>query len=156
MKKLWEQILVVAAVVSAIVMETGCASTQPFKPAPAGVTYKHDKDLQKVWLANGFDFNGYDALYVDDTKQDLAKPLNSEDEKQLEWAKSELQRQFVGHIGGKNVFKLVTADKSKLDANQKTLTMENTVIEYGRGNGAARFWAGEFGAGQPLIRVQGK
>jgi hypothetical protein len=35
------------------------------------------------------------------------------------------------------------------------LKLDNTIIEYAKGSGAARFWAGEFGAGQPVIRVRG-
>ena len=34
--------------------------------------------------------------------------------------------------------------------------MENTIIEYEKGGGGARWWAGEFGAGQPVIRVRGQ
>jgi hypothetical protein len=38
----------------------------------------------------------------------------------------------------------------------KVLVMENTITEFKRGGSAARFWAGEFGAGQPAIRVATK
>ena len=32
-------------------------------PADGGLNYKNPH-LEKCWLANGFDFNGYDTLYI--------------------------------------------------------------------------------------------
>ncbi|MEI9961308.1 MAG: hypothetical protein WDM76_09360 [Limisphaerales bacterium] len=42
----------------------GCAATVPTSSPPNGASYHRDKDIQNVWLADQFDFNGYDALYV--------------------------------------------------------------------------------------------
>ena len=52
----------------------GCASTSTKQttpaavskglPLPAGVTLHPDRDIQGVWLAEGFDFRGYDTLYI--------------------------------------------------------------------------------------------
>ena len=34
--------------------------------------------------------------------------------------------------------------------------MENTIIEFNKGGGGARYFAGLYGAGQPVLRVAGK
>jgi hypothetical protein len=34
--------------------------------------------------------------------------------------------------------------------------MENTIVDYAKGGGAARYFAGLYGAGQPILKVHGK
>jgi len=34
--------------------------------------------------------------------------------------------------------------------------MENTITEFSKGGGAARYFAGLYGGGQPILRVKGK
>ena len=36
------------------------------------------------------------------------------------------------------------------------LKFENTIIEFSKGGGGARFWVGEMGGGQPVLRMQGR
>jgi hypothetical protein len=36
------------------------------------------------------------------------------------------------------------------------LKVENTIVEYAKGGGAARYFAGLYGGGQPVLRVQGR
>ena len=36
------------------------------------------------------------------------------------------------------------------------MRLENTITEYAKGGGAARYFAGLYGAGQPVLRVEGK
>lgn len=139
-----------------ILLLTGCASTAPLTSPPAGASYHYDKDLQNVWTADDFDFNGYDALYIAKTKTDLTQTNSPEEAEMLSWAQDELRSQFAAMIGLKKVFPLVTMDKSAIGPDEKFLTLSNTIIEYAKGSGAARFWAGEFGAGQPVIRVCGR
>jgi len=33
------------------------------------------------------------------------------------------------------------------------LKLENTILEYSKGGGGARFWVGLYGGGQPMFRV---
>src|SRR5262249_2614339 len=46
--------------------------------------------------------------------------------------------------------------QSEVKEGGHILRLENTIIEYSKGGGGARFWAGIYGAGQPVLRVQGK
>jgi hypothetical protein len=36
------------------------------------------------------------------------------------------------------------------------LKLENTIVEFVKGGGAARYFVGLYGGGQPVLRVQGK
>lgn len=139
----------------AMLLLAGC-TTVPLS-APDGVVYKHDKDLQNVWLADGFDFNGYDTLLIAPTQVQLSRPLEDTNAvAQLEWAKGYLPEQFAAAIEKKSLFKSVVTNEADIKPGARVLKLDDTIIEFARGNGAARFWAGEFGAGQPVVRVLGK
>ena len=79
------------------VLGTGCASAPSASPPPAGVDYRQDKELQKVWLAEGFDFRGYDTLVVGDTRADVPK-LNPDGAESLEWARGVLRDELVAAL----------------------------------------------------------
>ena len=46
--------------------------------------------------------------------------------------------------------------ESEIKPGAKVLRLENTITEYSKGGGAARYFAGLYGAGQPMLKVQGK
>ena len=50
----------------------------------------------------------------------------------------------------------VVTSETDLKPGAKVLKLQNTIIEYAKGGGAARYFAGLYGAGQPVLRVQGK
>ena len=106
---------VVAALMLAL---GGCAATAPVAPAVDGITYRDDPNLQKVWLADGFRFQGYQVFLVQETRD-------------------------VPNVNPDG-------------AGTRTLRLENTIVEYEKGGGGARFFAGLYGAGQPVIRVRGR
>ena len=121
-----------------------------------GISYRKDPHLQKVWLAEGFDFRGFDAVYVAPTLSEALPSKNSEEAEMLDWAKRFLHDEFVHVLKVNKDFVSVVSNANEIGQDKKLLKMENTIIEHAKGSGAARFWAGEFGAGQPLIRVRGK
>ena len=141
-----------AAAVAAFLV--GCSSTQPAATTAEGFSYHNDKDLQKVWLADQFDFTGYDTLYITDTKLE-AKPHNDEEARLLEWAKPFLRDELASRIRATNVFGSVITGESEIKTGTRVLRMENTIIEYQKGGGGARYFAGLYGAGQPVIKVRG-
>jgi hypothetical protein len=146
--------LLLSAPLLAAALLGGCASNEPATPDPDGITYHRDKDLQKVWLADQFDFQGYDTLYVGETKLD-AKPHNEEEVKLLEWARPFLRDQLAAYIRKTDVFRAVVTSESGIKPGSKTLRLENTIIEYEKGGGGARYFVGIYGGGQPVIRVRG-
>jgi hypothetical protein len=133
----------------------GCASTKSGPAASEGVVYKKDKEVQEVWLADQFDFSGYDTVYVAETRLE-AKPHNKEEEKLLEWVKPHLREELLLALQATGVFRSIVTNEADIKSGSRTLKMENTIVEYEKGGGGARYFAGMYGAGQPLIKLRGK
>lgn len=153
----------IAAAVAACILLSGCASNPSDKPIvidpkepplPTGVLLRQDKDIQGVWVAEGFNFRGYDGLLIEDT---LFKALERPNEEQMRaWAKTELQHDLLESISATGLFQKVAGRPEELPATGKNLKMANTIIEYEKGGGGARYFAGVYGAGQPVIKVRGE
>lgn len=147
-------VLVLAAFLS------GCASTGASKSRPKTVTgsdgtpYQEHRHIQLASLAEGFDFTGYDILLIPPVKYAAIERPNEVDMRN--WATEYLQMAYVQFIRTNRVFANVTTRESDVKPGAKVLRMENTIIEYEKGGGGARFWAGAFGAGQPVIKVRGQ
>jgi len=140
----------------AFLLAAGCASS-PLAPAPAAgsVAYRDDPDLQKVWLADGFDFSGFDTLYVVDVRAEVPK-LNPDGAENLEWARGLLREELLTALRARGGFASIVGRESEIPPGSRVLRLETTVLEYEKGGGAARFFAGVYGAGQPVIGVQGR
>ena len=69
-KQIWSCLRITAATLGAVTLLAGCATkantTAPTSAGAAtgGTAARKDKDLQKAWLAAGFNFTGYDTLYI--------------------------------------------------------------------------------------------
>ena len=129
------------------------------KSSPAssgGVNYKNPH-MEKCWLADGFDFNGYDTLYIAPTLS-TAKfdTKNQEEVKVHELARENLAKELASLISSRNIFANVVTRDSDIKADAKTLKLENTITEFTKGGGAARYFVGLYGGGQPVLRVQGR
>jgi hypothetical protein len=144
--------------VTGLLLATGCASA-PESAAPAaapgGVTYRADVDLQKVWLADGFDFTGFDTLYIAATRAEVDK-VHSDGAENLEWARGLLPDELAGAIRGRSVFPSVVTREADIRPGGPVLRLETAIVEYEKGGGGARWFAGLYGAGQPVIRVRGR
>jgi hypothetical protein len=135
----------------------GCASnpTPHTYTGKDGVTYHEDKDIQGVWMADGFDFNGYDTVFVAEPTSDAES--RSEDEKKvLQTAKRMLRQELIATLEEIQVFKRVVQSTNDIPAGSKVLRLENNIYHHEKGGGGARFFAGLYGAGQPVIKVLGK
>ncbi|MCD6049947.1 MAG: hypothetical protein K0Q55_1350 [Verrucomicrobia bacterium] len=122
------------------------------KAADGGKEFKNPH-MEKCWLADGFTFSGYDTLYIAPTAS-TAK-YNPDGEKIHEYSKMTLPVEFARMIKQHNIFAHVVTSQSEIKPGAKVLTWENTITEYAKGGGAARFFAGIYGAGQPILRVEG-
>lgn len=138
----------------------GCASDKS-EPSvsktatlPAGVVLHKDKDINGVWLAPGFNFKGYDAIYIAPTKFAAIERPNEVQMRAM--AMQALPEQLVQHIQATGLFRTVTVQTNDLKPDEKVLTMENTIVEYEKGGGGARYFAGLYGGGQPVIKVRGQ
>jgi hypothetical protein len=119
------------------------------------VTYRDDKDLQKVWVADGFDFTGFDTLYIAATRADVPK-VHPDGVENLEWARGLLPDELAGAIRSTSVFRSVVTREADIQPGSRALRLETTIVEYEKGGGGARWFGGLYGAGQPVIRVRGR
>ncbi len=143
----------------ALAAVAGCASTPSSSSqspaAPGGVTYRDDERLQKVWLADGFQFRGYDTLYLAETAADVPK-LNPDGVESLAWARGVVRDELVAALKAKGLFASVVTKEADVKPGSKVLTLESTIIDYEKGGGGARWFAGLYGAGQPVVKVRGR
>ena len=113
--------------------------------------------LEKCWVADGFDFNGYDTLYIAPTLSTANfDTKNKEEVKVHELAKENLVKELASLISSRRIFANVVTRDSDIKPDVKTLKLENTITEFTKGGGAARYFVGLYGGGQPVLRVQGK
>ena len=132
-----------------------CATSTAPMSSSDGIAYREDKDLQKVWLADGFAFQGYEVLYIAETRTDVPK-VNPDGVENMKWASGFLRDELAAALRAKGAFPAVVVSTSELKPGAPVLRLENTIIEYEKGGGGARFFAGLYGAGQPVIRVHGR
>ena len=151
---------ITAATLGAVTLLAGCATKpNPAAPTPTGAATggtaaRQDKDLQKVWLAEGFNFTGYDTLYIAATG---FKAVERDNETKLRTlAIGLVQQDLATAMRHSGLFASVVLRPEEIRPNSRVLTMENTIIEYEKGGGGARYWAGLYGAGQPVIKVRGQ
>ena len=123
-------------------------------PLPPGVSLHQDKDINGVWLAPGFDFKGYDTLYI---AAPVFAAIERPNEVQMRaMAMRVLPEDLADYLDQTKLFKTVTRHTDEVKAGCKSLTLTTTIIEYEKGGGGARYFAGAFGGGQPVIKVRGQ
>ena len=123
-------------------------------PAAGGVSFK-EPHMDKCWIADGFNFGGYETLYIAPTVS-TAKLHNDEEQQPHELARENLALELERSLRHRGIFPTIVLHESEIKPGGRVLKMENTIIEYAKGGGAARYFAGLYGAGQPILRVQGK
>lgn len=161
------QLTAAGSLALAFAVLAGCASTSNgdknqdqsvisanVPPLPTGVTLHEDKDIQGVWLSPGFNFGGYDTLYIAPTVFAATQRRNEVDMRAM--AMRVLPEQLQEHLGTAGLFTTVTTSTNDVKTGAKCLTMDNTIIEYQKGGGGARYFAGIFGGGEPVIKVRGE
>ena len=122
-------------------------------PADGGRSFKNPH-LDKCWVADGFTFNGYDTLFIAPIV--CTAKLKDDEHDRLQFAGQQLPIKLVHFLQPKGIFTDIVMDESQIKPGARVLKFENTIIDYSKGSGAARYFAGLYGAGQPMIRVEGK
>jgi hypothetical protein len=141
-------------VLIAVTIVAGCASAPKEKSADAtGVTYKRTDAIDKVWIAEGFDFSGYDTLVIEPIAANGVRPKDDKEKERLEFARQSLQRDLKGAIEAAAIVPEVVGAAPASGTN-KTLRLENEIVEFSRGSSALRFGVG-FGAGSPYMKLRG-
>lgn len=132
---------------------TAAPAVQP-APATGAIALREEKDFGQVWLAPGFDFKGYDTLLVTETRADVPK-LNPDGVANLEWARGVVRTELVAALQERKLFTVVTSP-ADVKPDSRVVRLDTTVVEYEKGGGGARFFAGIYGAGNPVIKVRGQ
>jgi hypothetical protein len=109
--------------------------------------------LDKCWIADGFDFKGYDVLYIAPTLS-TAK-FHDDEAAPHKLLLQRLPEELAISLQAKGIFAKVVTDDSEIKPGARVLKLENTILEYSKGGGAARYWVGLYGGGQPMFRVHG-
>lgn len=138
-----------------VVALLGCAGPSTLVPERDTIAYRDDPDLQRVWMADGLTFRVYDAIIVTET-QSQAVSVNPDGQENLVWARALLREEIMKVFRTKNIFSAVATSEADLKPGARVLRLDNTIVEYEKGGGGARFFAGLYGAGQPVIRVRGR
>ena len=159
--KQMKTITILTAACAGFLLITGCATTPGKGNAgannaapPAGIVLHRDKDIEGVWLAPGFNFNGYDTLLIEVPV--FAGVERSNEAEMRAMAMRVLPDQIAEHVGRKSLFRTVTTRAEDVKPGGKCLKLQSRIIEYEKGGGAARYFAGAFGGGQPVIKVRGQ
>jgi len=112
-----------------------------------------DPHLEKCWIADGFDFKGYDTLYLPPT---LSTAKHQPDEEMPHQAAMEgLPAEIAVMLLPKKLFANIVTNAADIKPGAKSLKLVDTITEYSKGGGAARYFVGLYGGGQPVLRVQG-
>jgi len=122
-------------------------------PSEGGLSFK-DPHLTKCWIADGFNFKGFDTLYI--APVTATAKVHDDEQRLLDWTKQALPAELSSSLGRKGIFEKVVTSETEIKPGGKTLKLESTIVEYSKGGGAARYFAGLYGAGQPVLRLQGK
>ena len=122
-------------------------------PANGGRSFRNPH-LDKCWVADGFTFTGYDTLFIAPIV--CTAKLKEDEHDRLQFAGQQLPIKLIHFLQPKGIFPKIVMDESQIEPGARVLKFENTIIDYSKGSGAARYFAGLYGAGQPMIRVEGK
>ena len=132
------------AVVACVLALAACASTVPVASTGEGFAYHDDPHLQKVWLADRFRFQDYQMFLLEEPRTAVAN-VHPDGVDNLAWARGVLRDEILAALRAKKLFPAV-AMATPIPPETRSLRLETTIIEYEKGGGGARFFAGVYGA----------
>ena len=107
-----------------------------------------------MWIAEGFDFSGYNAIVMSPVATTVT-PKDDKERERLEMVRHTLTRDFASTIEFKQIVPSLVGKEEDLKPDSRALRLENTVTEFSAGSMAARVMVG-MGAGTPRLRVRGQ
>jgi hypothetical protein len=113
-----------------VVLLSGCASKPKTSPGPDGTAYRSDKALQKVWTAEGFNFAGYDTIYVTETGATIAP--SREQTANFESARRLIPDEFAAAIQQTHLFQHIVTREADIPPNAKVLRLETAITEFAK------------------------
>jgi hypothetical protein len=127
------------------------------RPADGGLRFDNPHlEKGKCWVADRFDFNGYDTIYIAPATSTAKLPDKPEDKMVHDAALERLVTEMALKLRERKLAANVVTREADLKPGVRTLRLAQTVTEFSKGGGAARYFAGLYGAGQPVLRVEGR
>ena len=126
-------------------------------PADGGQRYNNPHlEKGKCWVVDGFDFTGYDTIYITPTASTAKFPDKPEDKMVHDLALDRLVTEMVLKLNERKLAANVVTKEADLKPGARTLRLAHTITEFNKGGGAGRYFAGLYGGGQPVLRVEGR
>lgn len=125
----------------------------PRMPADDGWAFK-EPHMNKCWIASDFDFRGYDTLLITPTLSTV-QVFTPEEGYDLDREKKNLAYQLGWFFRSKDIVTNVVSSEQEVPPGAHVLKLETTIVDFKKGSVQGRYWAGLFGAGQPVLRVTG-
>lgn len=122
--------------------------------ADNGWKFKHPR-FEQCWIADGFNFTGYDTLYIAPVVS-TAKLHGPQEDKPHALAKENIVIELQRELRARNLFPNVVTTESDIKPGAHVLKLDNTIVEYAKGGGAARYFVGLYGGGQPVLVLDGR
>jgi hypothetical protein len=124
-------------------------------PANAADTIEFQRvdKLDKIWLADGFAFKGYEVLLVTALNAEGIQPKDEKEADRLNLLKRGYAEDMARGLERFAGFPKATARDADVPAGQKKLVLDTKLLEFSRGSSAARYGLG-FGAGMPFIKIR--
>jgi hypothetical protein len=125
-------------------------------PATAAdnIEFQRVDKLDKIWLADGIAFKGYEALLVTALNAEGIQPKDEKEADRLNLLKRGYAEDMARGLERFAGFPKGTARDADVPAGQKKLVLDTKLLEFSRGSSAARYGLG-FGAGMPFIKIRG-
>jgi len=124
--------------------------------SPGGTSYKNPH-LEKCWVSEGFNFKEVDTIYLAPTLSTAKyNEKGKEDVMVHDRAKEGLVAELARLLNRRVLATNVVTRETDIKPGARVLKLENTIVEFAKGGGAARYFVGLYGGGQPVLRVQGK
>jgi hypothetical protein len=120
---------------------TACAGPSTLAPEQDSVAYREDPHLQRVWLIDGVSFQTYDAVLIGETRSQTVN-VNTDGLENLAWARGVVRNEVAAALKARNAVPAVVLNEADLRPGARVLRLENTIVEYEKGGGGARFFAG--------------
>lgn len=133
----------------------GCESTPETYPGPEGVLYRETEEIERVWVAEGFDFSGYDVIWVTECQAEVAAG-DAEDAEKLNAALRRVQTDLAHAIQMKQIVATVITNQADLKPESKCLKLQTSMIDFDAGSAGLRIFYGIYGAGNADVQVRGR
>lgn len=130
----------------------GCASVRESGCISSYSKLRPGRDLEKVFINTQFKPRDYDAAVISVDDFNIPKNKEIEISEIKKFLKEEIFRQFRNA----GIFKDVVDKEKPSDAQSKLLICSIAITELNPGSRMARWLAGEFGAGNSVIQLEGE